>query len=268
MAQTTNSIDKQEKKEHTLSIQVRLDGFSFFIQNVISKAITTYRNINFQHKVDPNHLLKELHQIYAEEKILLESYSHINVIYINPLFTLVPKALFKEEHLTDYLKFNTKLLKTDFVTYDELNDQELVNVYIPYTNANNFFFDQYGSFSYHHGVSILIAHSNDQTLQLKQNHVIINVQPHSFDLLVIKDSKVVLANSFDYQTKEDFIYYLLFTIEQLDLDPETIKLSLTGHIIKESDLYQLIYTYVREICLLPSTHEAIPQEDYLLSTLI
>jgi len=250
MAQTTSSIDEQEKKEHILSIQVRLDGFSFFVQNNLSKTIDTYKHIPYQHKVDPNHLLNELQEIYAQEKLLSEPYSRIDVIYINPLFTLVPKALFKEEHLTDYLKFNTKLLKTDFVAYDELKDQDLINVYIPYTNVNNFFFDRYGSFTYHHGISVLIAHHLSTTQQLEQHQVIVNVQPTSFDLLVIRDNKD-----------------LLFTMEQLDLDPETTKLSLTGHIIEQSDLYQLIYTYIRNVELLPGVHTAIPQEDYLLSTL-
>lgn len=266
MAQTTNSIDKQEKKEHILSIQVRLDGFSFLIQDRISNSVVHYKNIPFKHKVDPNHLIDQLKDIYEQEQRLSQNYAHIEVIYINSLFTIVPQALFNEEHLTDYLKFNTKLLKTDFVAYDELKGQELINVYIPYANANNFFFDQYGSFTYHHGVSVLIANCLE-VIDREQHTVIVNVHPSSYDLLVIKENKLALINSFDYQTKEDFIYYLLFTIEQLDLDPETIKLLLTGHISKESDLYTLVYTYVREVAILPSKHEDIPQQDYLLSTL-
>jgi hypothetical protein len=34
-------------------------------------------------------------------------------------------------------------------------------------------------------------------------------------------SEVVIFNSFDYQTPEDFIYYVLFTAEQLSLNPKT-----------------------------------------------
>jgi hypothetical protein len=33
----------------------------------------------------------------------------------------------------------------------------LVNVYIPYTNITNFFFDKYGEFEYRHSSSVLLV---------------------------------------------------------------------------------------------------------------
>jgi hypothetical protein len=48
-----------------------------------------------------------------------------------------------------------------------------------------------------------------------------------FELLLSK-SEVVIFNSFDYQTPEDFIYYVLFTAEQLSLNPENFPLELIG----------------------------------------
>jgi hypothetical protein len=40
-----------------------------------------------------------------------------------------------------------------------------------------------------------------------------------FEILLSKSE--VIINSFDYQTPEDFIYYVLFTAEQLSLNPKT-----------------------------------------------
>jgi hypothetical protein len=42
-----------------------------------------------------------------------------------------------------------------------------------------------------------------------------------FEIIVIQNQKLLLFNSFDYQTPEDFIYYVLFTAEQLSLNPKT-----------------------------------------------
>ena len=39
--------------------------------------------------------------------------------------TLVPAAVFEEEHLSDYLKYNTKIFKTDFITYDVIKNEDL-----------------------------------------------------------------------------------------------------------------------------------------------
>ena len=42
-----------------------------------------------------------------------------------------------------YLKYSIKVLENDFVTFDELNNCDIVNVYIPFVNINNFLIDQF-----------------------------------------------------------------------------------------------------------------------------
>ena len=71
-----------------------------------------------------------------------------------------------------------------------------------------------------------------------------------FEIMVIAHDKLVFYNSFSYQSKEDFIYYVLFTAEQLELNPETFELVMAGKIDAESDFYKMAYTYVRKVSLL------------------
>ena len=52
------------------------------------------------------------------------------------------------------------------------------------------------------------------------------------------------------QTKEDFIYYLLFTAEQLQLNPEEFPVVLMGSVNKNDDLFNITYKYVRHVSLL------------------
>ena len=54
-------------------------------------------------------------------------------------------------------------------------------------------------------------------------------------------------NIFEYETKEDFIYYILFTLEQLELSPEETNISIMGAINEQSELYEILYTYIRNI---------------------
>jgi Protein of unknown function (DUF3822) len=71
---------------------------------------------------------------------------------------------------------------------------------------------------------------------------------------VVENQKLLLFNSFDYQTKEDFIYYILFTAEQLQLNPETFKLQLLGEISEESDLFKIAFKYIRNVSLMSVFH--------------
>ncbi|VAW25876.1 FIG032012: hypothetical protein, partial [hydrothermal vent metagenome] len=75
----------------------------------------------------------------------------------------------------------------------------------------------------------------------------INVTKTNFDIVVFKNKKLELFNSFHFKTKEDFIYYVLFITEQLNLNPEEFKLVLLGDIEKNSDVYNILYQYIRNI---------------------
>ena len=58
--------------------------------------------------------------------------------------------------LADYLKFNSKILSNDYITHDDLAQGDIVNVYVPYVNINNFIYDTYGAFEFNHYSTILL----------------------------------------------------------------------------------------------------------------
>ena len=60
----------------------------------------------------------------------------------------------------------------------------------------------------------------------------------------------IFFNSFDYKSKEDILYYLLFTFSELSLNPDNIHLVCCGLIDLDSELYALLYNYIRNIELL------------------
>lgn len=136
MVQTiNNTIDNTSK---TLSIQVSLNGLSFCTVNT-SNQITSIEHETFGIQLTPKQVLDKIKYTFDHNHNLKEVFDTIEVIYQNELYTVVPKPLFSEELLNEYLKFNTKVLQNDFIAYDELNPHNIVTVYIPYTNINNFF---------------------------------------------------------------------------------------------------------------------------------
>jgi hypothetical protein len=81
----------------------------------------------------------------------------------------------------------------------------------------------------------------------KSTSVYLHVYEASFQIIVSDNGNLELYNSFDFQSKEDFIYYILFTLEQLDLDPETVKIKLLGSIEEHDELYTILYKYIRHV---------------------
>ncbi len=143
----------------------------------------------------------------------------------------------------------------------------MVNVYIPYVNINNLFFDKYGAFTYKHFATILLENIFQLSDNSQETTVYVHVQKGQFEIIVIKNKRLLLYNSFEYVTSEDFIYYVLFSIEQLELNTNELQLYFLGDISKEDILYTVTYTYVRNVSFVdkkhPFTfHESITKPDH------
>jgi hypothetical protein len=238
-----------EKKYKKLSLQVSLTGLSFCVFDTLNNVILSVNEIHF----DTFHKAIKTEELFAdafrENAELKDSYDEIVVIHNNNLSTFVPEPLFDEHFLGSYLQYNTKVFETDFFAFDEIPNYQMNTVYIPYVNINNFFIDQFGSFDYKHANSILVSKLLDASKNNDDKKMIVNFNSGHFEIIVVQNQKLLLFNSFDYQTPEDFLYYLLFTAEQLGLNPENFKLELLGTIAEGDDFYQLAYKYIRNITL-------------------
>jgi hypothetical protein len=237
-----------------LSIQVSLNGLSFCALSKEEKRIVFFKDILFSRKLNPAQVLQQIEKQYEQEPFLKGGKPEVIVLFSNELYSLVPQEFFEEENASEYLKYNTKILETDYVAQDDIPSAAIVNVYIPYTNINNFFFEKYGEFEYRHSISVLAEEFQIQNrFQTEGTRVYLNCFPGGYDLLVYQQGKLILANSFNCNSREDFIYYLLFCAEQLDLDPSSFELILLGRIKEHSDYYDIAYTYVKEIKFLQSS---------------
>lgn len=245
MVITTNKINNISNLK--LSIQVSLSGLSFCILNIETNTITYLKPFGFNKNLNPNQVLDKLKHYFNTEPNLKKVFSEVIVIHKNELSTLVPKALFNEDNLADYLKFNNKILSTDYITFDEIVFNESINVYVPFTNINNYLFDEFGEFTFKHFSTILIEQILNAEKNADQPKMYVNVNSDYFEVVVVEKGKLKFYNTFEYYTKEDFIYYVLFTAEQIGLNPESFELIFTGNIDSKDKLYSIAYKYVRYV---------------------
>ncbi|QRM90454.1 DUF3822 family protein [Lacinutrix sp. WUR7] len=230
-----------------LSIQISLNGLSFCILQSDTNTICYLKHFAFNQKHTPFQVLDELKKIFKTTTELQINFSTIHVIYINELSTLVPKPLFHEDAIADYLKFNSKILQSDFIAQDTVVINDSINVYVPYMNINNYLYERFGTFAYKHFSTILLEEILQTEKQEQDQKMYVHVHTNHFEIVVTNKGKLILYNTFTFTTKEDFIYYILFTAEQLQLNPETITLILLGEIFEGDDLYTIVFKYIRHI---------------------
>lgn len=244
MEKTTSKNNDSSKK---LSILISRDGLSFCISEKTQEKIDFYFKEKFEQQIAPEKILERLKRILENQLAnKLEEVFEIAVLYCNTLYSFVPDAYFDEKNLTDYLKYNIKILPTDFATYDAISSAPIKNVYLPYININNFLFENFGEFTYRHTSSVLAEKTLlKNTTSDAEMHV--HVQGIQLDICVVKNAELLFCNSFEYETANDLVYYVLFSLEQLRLSPEETPVTLSGEIEKHDEVYTLLYTYIRTI---------------------
>lgn len=241
---TSKSVENTRIKK--LSIQFSLGGFSFCITNRFDH-IHHFSTYTFDNKLEsPEQLLEKIKSIFNNDELLQEDFSSIFVVHQNNLSTIVPEPFFDEKKLEDYLNYNIKVLKTDFIAFDDIPGISAKNIYIPYVNINNYLFQNFGEFDYKHHNTILI----DKLLErhkTSMEKMYAHVSRDHLDIIVIRKEQLIFSNSFSFETKEDFIYYILFTAEQLGLNTEKFTLAFLGDIEKDSELYTITYQFIRHV---------------------
>lgn len=232
------------KSNKKLTLMVNAGGMFFCCTDMLTGYVTAYKHLAFTKfkAID-----EELWRAFINNTELTRQYDEVLVLHNNSFCTFVPETLFNSDNAGAYLQYNTKVFESDFFAYDFIEFYGLYNVHVPLVNVNNFLIDQFGGFEYKNTNSILVKKLLDASKTDEAHTVYVHIQNSHFEIVVIKNKSLQLFNSFEYSTPEDFLYYTLFTLEQLGLDTNTCQVILLGIIDTESPLYKLAYTYIKNI---------------------
>lgn len=241
-----------------LSIQVSLNGLSFCVLDTLIPKLLAFENVTFKTPATPYALLEALKSLLHQNAVVGKAFSEVTVIHKNPLFSVVPKPLFRESELPNYLKFNAKLMANDHIAHEEIPHQDIVNVYVPYTNVNNYIFDCFGAFEFKHSGTVLITTLLSQSRTATVPVCYVHLAESVMEMAIVSEKKLLLYNQFEYNTPEDFLYYLLFSFEQVHVDVEKVQLQLFGQVAKGDAIYEGCYRYVKNVSVaMPKTASSL-----------
>ena len=230
-----------------LSIKISLSGFDLMLSKLEDNSIIDYKKYNFDKKALTENLSSKLDSFLNESKIDFSNVINVKLIISNKLSCLVPKELFDERLSLDYLKFNSKLIENDFASNDYIEELETYNVYLPFVNVNNYLVERFGSFEYYHSSTILLRKILKTTTNDSRTLFFTNIETDSFQVIIFKNKNLLYYNDFEYQTKEDILYFLLFVIEQNKEIKSDTKLNILGGISENDKNFNFISQFIKNI---------------------
>ena len=244
--QKTTKIDS-DINNSSLVIHINESWVIFCLFN--NQKLSSLNKVRFLHKKKSNFILKTIKKYiksFSKENIP----SEVKLIYYNRTSTLVPSDLFDPKNSLNYMKYNTSIRIDDIAANDHVLNNEINNVYIPNIDINNFIFEKFKTFDFYHYSSLIIEKISNDFAEKFGKRVFVNVNDGFIDILYFKDKKLEFYNSYDYNSIEDVLFYLLFCFSELKLNPDEIHTVFSGSIDLDSKLYELIYTYVRNVELI------------------
>lgn len=253
---SNQNIDiKDNYYKYKLFLQLSCHEFNLCLLDLKNKtfvALESYtfvNNTNIPAESGTNELLSgTVNDIIATHRWLKKPFRSVHIIFFNHKSTLVPASLFKVNYLEDYFKFNNFVDDDEVITFDKLKQVDAYNVYALPEYIKKVFFKHFPHCRIFHFSSTLIEglliRYKDQSVK---NKVFLNVHLSNFVIIVLEKKQLRYYNSFNYSSNDDFIYYLLFVLEQLNLLSTVIELTVSGKIDKKSTLYLLLNQYISNV---------------------
>jgi hypothetical protein len=205
----------------------------------------------FTHVFTPLQAAQQVEEILQTHPYLgLAGWKAIRVAVKHQSFTLIPETLFEPKAMADYLRLNCTL-----DTYHE----EVLTYHHPAIEAVNIFAtDKYliqalqqaypgKPVRYVHQTSALLAALLHYGERNGQQKVYAYVEKNSLTILIIRDGALIFCNMFHFNTPEDFMYFLVFVLQEQKLNPDKDPVVIWGEITHDSALFTLLRKYIRHV---------------------
>lgn len=265
------SFNQVESNNYTIYLQLSKNSLTYTVFNPKTSSFIGLEKYLLNDIFNDYSLVQPIQYILSNSTILKQPFKSFNLAFVNDRSTLIPNAIFNINDLKEYHQFNFSTFEEDLYFHEKLINTNAQNVFsIPDFIVK--LFDDVHQVKFHHfSSSIIEAALLNAKKQNTETYINVNLLPSTFQITVVKNQQLEIFNSFNYQTSEDFIYYLLFVFEQLKISPEKTSLVLSGEVEKNSAIYEMLYKYVNktefasqpEEIKLSYIFEEIPKHYYL-----
>lgn len=238
------NLNEIENKRTT--IRISSDGLSVFVKDQLNevKYASAYR-LASNNKITTYE--EAITQIKLKDHWLSKNRAEIFVIIDDLGYVFVPTVLFDKENASLYLQsqVNIDKINQEEILVSELNDISgvfLVNKEL--LNASKFLAENTNVISY---TQALLEFCRKINQKRKQFSVLISFFDSYFDIIIIKEEKLFYFNRFQYTTKEDFIYFMVMTLQNLEINSANVEISIIGKIEPQSSLNELLHRYFDDV---------------------
>lgn len=171
--------------------------------------------LDYEKSSDSNLFLLKIKEILNIINIDLYDVVEPKLIFDNEFYTFVPDELYLKGKEKTYLKFNIELDDNDFATSDIIKKLSIYNIYLPYVNINNYLIDKFQKLEFYHFNTVLL---NYLLIKNMSDSCYCFIENGYLKILILKNGEILFFNSYNYNSQDDILYYLILALKDKNLE--------------------------------------------------
>jgi hypothetical protein len=173
-------------------------------------------------------------------------FNKIKVSFDSYKYTFIPEELFEAENEHDYSKFINPAV-SDLILTNRIKSANIRNIFAIDANFNAALIRIFNNPRIYNQASPFIQGIKKTNPYKNNNCLFIDLQTDHIEIAYLKNSEFILYNLIECVNADEFNYFLLNIIKELDLDLTDTKLILSGQIALEDDEnYKRILKYFKD----------------------
>ncbi len=259
------SESQLKQKRLLLSLALFQDEIEYAIIDLGTHSIyTTGIYCSSQKKIAPHEILFLINDFIHHYHLHQYPFKHIHFICSFPHFTFCPAEFYVPENKYKLLNYVHPVQLNETILNNNFN-----NIKIIYSIPQDIYNSILKIFP-----SVKLFHSSTSMMNIFFHHPLLihskiwtHIHPNYIEIIAKNHKEFLFYNTFDIQTSLDILYYLLFCIEQLQLNPKETTVHISGNISPEHSIFKLLPRYIYSIQLVhhhPKIH-ILPIDSSLIS---
>lgn len=243
-------IGPEERQEGPLLMEVGADHCTYAILSSDRRSITQLRYVSF----DPFNAAEALQSIVDE---LGRPGEDVAISSAFPQALLVPQRIYGEnDHSMLDLVYDAPAQQ---YRHDPIPEWQIVNIYgIPqplYQTLSR----QFSSARFYHAYTTTLKVYNGF---VAENQMSVHFTTREFRVMVKKGEQLQLAQTYQYSTPLDVVYYLLKICYEFALEQSEVAVILSGLVENDSALYKEIHQYFSEVHFAQAQGPSLPESPH------
>ena len=244
ISQFAEEFDAEKSSQYRMAIQFSLGGLSFAILDVTTETLVALECYQSELLADSNDLFRTLERAMENKGLNNKELLSVTCLIDNRYCALIPEPVFSETDQTKYLDFAFQIPANYSIESERLENAQCFNVYALLTAIKEKVLIKWPNARITHSNCLFI---NSMMQDAENDGVFVNVRNRDFDLLIKRNGKLQFFNNFKFNTKDDFIYFLMFALQQQQLSGQEVPVYFAGLISGNSEIIKLCERYIKRI---------------------